>query len=243
MWAQWVPFARAALYMNGQWEAGSRDDEAIEKALFGRVTPYTEVTYILQEKVQRPDLPQKWFHDMRDCLFVPANLSALILRAAKEAPSFPEDIDQALTLIDEKLAAWTPETPFEERCLAGMYGASAIVSAANKVIKAGRGYQRYYLRASEMQFVSADVTAQLLGRVSGLFRAAAAEFETAALVFGAAVNGTGHSPNDIIFMRQNAGLLSRIAGLIDSYIPTLSRIPLPRFERIIDRVVTGTPIL
>ncbi len=243
MWAQWVPFARAALYMNGQWEAGSRNDEAIEKALFGRITPYTEVTYILQEKVQRPDLPQKWFHDMRDCLFVPANLSALILRAAKDAPSFPEDIDQALTLIDEKLAAWTPETPFEERCLAGMYGATAIVSAANKVLKAGRGYQRYYLRASEMQFISADVAAQLLGRLSGLFRSAAAEFETCALVFGAAVNTTGHAPNDVVFMRENACLLSRIADLIDSYIPTLSRIPLPRFERIIDRVIIGKPIL
>ncbi len=239
MWAQWVPFARGALYMNGQWEAGTRCDEAIEQALFGRVTPYTEVTYLLQEKVQRPDLPQDWFHKMRDCLFSPSHLSALLEKAGTEKPSFPEDIDRALIEIDEKLAAWTPETPFEEKCLTGMYGAAAIVRAANEVLKAGRARDSFYVRAASLQFVSADTAAQLLSRLSGMYRRAAAEFLAAEQVYGRALRGTGHTKTDLILIKDSASVLSRIANLIDGYIETISRIPLPRFERIVNCAIQG----
>ena len=58
MWPQWSAFARAALYMNGELDPGAECDEAIEQKLFGRITPYTEVTHLLQNDIQRSDLSQ-----------------------------------------------------------------------------------------------------------------------------------------------------------------------------------------
>ena len=243
LWPQWSAFARAALYMNGELEPGAECDEAIERKLFGRVTPYTEVTHLLQNDIQRSDLSHKWFMAMRDSLFLTNGLMTLIDRAAKEAPAFPEDIDRVLPVIEEKLAGWTPETEFEAHCLAGMNGTAAIVRASNAITKAGRGYQRCYRRACELQFTSKTTAAQLLDRLAGLFRTAATEVLAARRIFAGAIAGTGHPVHDLKLMEVNAGKLSLIAALLEEYSLKLDRIPLPRFEQIIDCAIKGTPIV
>lgn len=243
VWPQWAAFARAALYMNGRIERGEQADEAIEMALFGRITPYTEVTHLIQNDIQRSDLSHKWFMAMRDSLFLINGLNTLIRRAADEAPAFPEDIDRVLPVIEEKLASWTPASAFEEHCLAGMNGTAAIIRASNAITKAGRGYQTCYRRAADLQFTSKTTSAQLLNRLAGLFRTAAAEVLAARLIFEGTLSGTGHTRNDLKLMEANAGKLQRIAGLIEGHTAALDRIPLPRFERIIDCALKEAPLL
>ena len=62
-------------------------------------------------------------------------------------------------------------------------------------------------------------------------------------IFAGAISGTGHPVNDLKLMEVNAGKLSQIAALLEEYTLKLDRIPLPRFEQIIDCAVKGTPIV
>ena len=242
MWAQWVPIARSGLFMNGKFEAGARDDEKIENALFGRVTPYTRVTYLFQNEIQRKDIPFTWFQNMRGGLFSPERLLDLLTLAWKQQPSFPEEFDKTLDAIDEDLLTWTPETAFEERCRCGMVGNAAMVRAANEIIKAGRAY-RLYARAAELQFKANDSATQLVDKTAGAFRRAAAEVSAFAAVYSEALNGTGHTKFDLERLKNTSFYLEDVADRLDAYSQTIARIPLPRFERILDSVIKGTYIM
>ncbi len=243
IWAQWSAFARAALYMNGQLEAGAECDEAIEMLLFGRITPYTEITHIIQNDIQQSSISHKWFIAMRESLFLANGLNTLITRTANEAPDFLENIDRVLPVIEEKLAGWTPENTFEEYCLTAMNSIAAMIRAANSIAKAGRAYSVCYKRAAELQFISKIAASQLVNRLAGLYRTAAAEATAARRIFADCMQGTGHTSADLDLMETNISLLNRIAELLEGYTSKIDRIPLPRFEKIIDCAIKRIPIL
>ena len=87
---------------------------------------------------------------------------------------------------------------------------------------------------------SAEAASQILDRVAGDFRAAAVEVSTAAAIHATALKPIGHSTNDLIRMQEVANVLEEIADTIDRWNETCARIPLPRFDRILDHAVNGT---
>ncbi len=239
MWAQWSCIARSGLYMSGLFPAGGRDDEMIERALFGRVTPYTEITYLLQDEIQRVDLDFKWCMNMREALFQQPHLEKLIREAMQEAPAFPEEHDAVLREIGEKLGEWTPESPFEEHCLKAMYGVTELIRAANEIVRAARDFKALYVRAAEVQFEHPDVSRQLLRRFIAGFRRAACEVENCRCGFENVLSGIGHTKNDLVRLNETARLVSCIADELQKRDGTLERIPLPRLEIILEHVFQG----
>lgn len=239
MWAQWVPIARSGLYMNGHLPAGSRDDTAIEMALFGRITPYTEITYALQEEIQRSDILNDWFHNMRNMLFNPKLLPNLLKDIRKENADFFLSFPPILAKLQEKLDAWVPRGAFETNCAAAMAAVLAQIQAATAVATALHGYT-LYAQAARIQFAAPAEAVQLLEQVADSFRLARSELQNTKTVLAAAILPTGHTTNDLMRLELTADTLEKTAELLLSYSNTISRIPLPRFDRIIDSAAKGT---
>ena len=238
MWAQWVPIARSGLYMNGQLSAGSRDDEAIEKALFGHITPYTEITYALQEEIQRSDIDNDWFQKMRDVLFQPKLLPSLLEKIRTENADFFLSFPPILDALQEKLDTWVPQGAFEANCAAAMAAVLAMIRAATAVATALHSY-KCYAQAAKIQFVQPAEAAQILEQIIGAFHRAHSELCDAKAVFAAAIRPTGHTENDLLRMELTAGALEKTMDLLRAYKGTIPRIPLPRFERILGNAANG----
>lgn len=242
MWAQWVPIARSGLYMNGRLPAGSRDDEAIEMALFGRITPYTEITYALQEEIQRSDIDNDWFHTMRNMLFNPKLLPSLLEKMRAENADFFLSFPPILAKLRGKLDTWVPQGAFEANCAAAMAGVLALIQAATAVVTALHCY-KYYAKAAKIQFECPDEAAQILDQIIGAFRQAHSELCSAKAIFAAAILHTGHTKNDLLRMDLTAGAIEKSMELFYSHKNTITRIPLPRFERILDSTAKGNFLL
>jgi len=240
MWAQWVTFARGGLYMDGKLEARERNDELIENALFGRVTPYTELTYDIQNEIQGNDSVWTWYGPMRASLYSPNTIVKLYERF-KAAPNtdFFHGYIPTVEKLEKKLYTWIPQGQFEINCYTAMAATLEMIRAAACIMKALEGF-KLYRKAAEIQFDSAEAASQILDRVAGDFRAAAVEVSTAAAIHATALKPIGHSTNDLIRMQEVANVLEEIADTIDRWNETCARIPLPRFDRILDHAVNGT---
>ena len=237
LWMNWVPLARTSLFLQGKMEEGERCDEKIEQLLFGRITPYTACTYRFQNEIQRgEEIPFQWFMDMRNALFEPAYLRRLLASAQKEIPDFPDTFTAPLEKIEADMLDWIPASPFEEKCRAALGANAAMVRAACALVRAGSAY-RYYRRAAEMQFTAETVSRQLVLTVKNAFLSAAGAVRAYADSLEAAISGTGHTKNDLDRLQKTASLLDMCAEEFAETAKTLVRIPMPRFELLLDRVL------
>nr|MBQ4317908.1 hypothetical protein [Clostridia bacterium] len=110
---------------------------------------------------------------------------------------------------------------------------------ASAAVLAAFDMHKLYTRAAEVQFDSPETAAQMLDRIAGAFRRAINEIETYAAVHAKAIEPTGHSRNDLILLGETTCILEEIADILDTYRESLDRIPLTRFERIVDRAING----
>ena len=243
MWAQWTTFARAGLYMDGRLEARERNDTLIETALFGRVTPYTELTYDIQNQIQGDDHYRQWYGPMRSMLFSADAVLRIYgyLRADPAADFFSGYLTTADQL-ENKLNEWTPEGQFEINCYTAMAATIEMIRAAACITKA-LDSNKLYRRAADVQFDSPEAAAVMLGRVAGGFRTAAEAVRTAAAVHAEAIKSTGHTKFDLVRMRDISDKLDETAGIVDKYSETCARIPLPRFDMILGQAFGGKMII
>ena len=237
LWMNWVPLARTSLFLHGEIEEGERCDEKIEKLLFGRITPYTACTYCFQNEIQRAEeIEFQWFMDMRTALYYPKHLRDLLTNARKELPDFQNTFNAPLDKIEAAALDWIPASPFEEKCRAALAANAAMVRASCAVVNAGSAY-RYYKRAAEIQFTAETVSRQLVLTVKNAFLAAARAVRAYSDSLEAAISGTGHPKNDLAELERTASLLEACADEFAQTAKTLARIPMPRFELLIDRVL------
>ena len=242
IWAAWTAIARGGLFMNGQLSSGEAADERVEAALFGRTTPYSALTHLFQDEIQRTDLDFDWFMKLRSALFELHHLAPLLRKSMSALPSFPEEYDAVLEKAEALLASWEPESPFEARCRLGMVGVTALVRAGNALIKAGRGYA-LYKEAAEKQFTEQKEAKRLLGEVIALFAAAEAEVAAFSTTFGEVIAGTGHTEADLDRLADTRFLLALAVKELSTVLSLIEEVPLPLFERVINRISTGKPII
>ncbi len=241
-YANFVPIARAALYMNGKIKNAEPADELIEQTLFGRITPYSEITHILQEEVQgeiqKRDLHVVWYSTMRGMLFNPAALSVMLTRLQTLPSEFLADIPASLDKIDGLLASWHAEGKFEERCRAAMENVLSLIRAALSVTDALLGY-RDYAEAARGQYEEPCKAAKLLDSVVCRFIAAAAEVRRAAVVNSALGKETMQAYADDEKIARVAEVLDTFALEINKYRQTMARVVLPRFDLLLGAVIEG----
>ena len=234
MWGQWTAFARGGLYMSGRLEAREENDTMIEQVLFGRETPYSAVTHLLQER-----LPYDCnFSTMRGALFLPANLMKLYEILEKGKPITVADLTDVANEALQMLAAWTPEGDFEKLCANAMYAICDMMKAADAVRRAIEGREKYR-RSAELQFEAPEAAKKLLDEVATAFLDAAEQVRAYAETHERAIACTGHTATDLVLLQETCERLEKIASLIYGEKNISDRIPLTRFERILNRAVTG----
>ena len=240
MWAQWSAFARAGLYMSGKLKAGEEhDDEKIEMALFGRVTPYTRITRVLQEEIQIPDYFVTWYQKMRGMLFYSDTLISFYKDVKRVNADFFLKYPPVIERLSKELDTWIPEGEFEKNCYTAMRAVLAILNASTAVATALYGYHDYF-RASKIQFENPSLFSQILFDIAGRFRRAKAELDTAIAVHGVAIKDIGHSKVDLERMKIVSVTLEKIAAKIEEREEMGDRIPLPRFDYLLDCAINGT---
>ncbi len=242
LWAQWTVIARAGLYMSGKWEAGTRCDEAIETALFGRVTPYTEITYILQDEIQRFDKTSQWFVDMRATIFHHTRIPAMLKRITSWSPDFLKDVPPVLEKIEAKLEGWTPLGELERLAKLSLAAIVEMIRAASATTLALNCFRAYH-QAALTQFEAPEAAGQTVIRIAGEFRKAAASVLAACRVFRAAITGTGHTRSDLIRMETCASVYADMADRLEAHAATIDTIPLVRFDKLLSSASQRTPLL
>ena len=172
------------------------------------------------------------------CLFYPSGLQSLYEYSMQSGGQRDMDFIAAAEKAEKLLDTWIPQGEFERNCCTSMYGVAAMVKASAAVL-AAFDMHKLYTKAAQVQFDSPETAAQMLDRISGAFRRAINEVEVYAAVHAKAIEPTGHSRNDLILLGETTCILEEIADIIDTFRESLDRIPLTRFERIVDRAING----
>lgn len=233
-WGQWSAFARAALYMNGTITARESCDEKIELALFGRVTPYTEISHILQDEL--PMCPQSMA--MRSALYLPKEIHKLFRMAVENGGRQLYDYAAVAQKVEQKLDSWLPQSEFERRCHQAMYGICALLRASSALLDAFNLYP-LYAQAAKIQFAQSDQAEQMLLRIIGAFRSAISQIQTYRQIHGKATAESGHTRNDLMRLSDTIQILQTMVELLQEEADFIRQIPLVRFEMLLERAVDG----
>ena len=97
-----------------------------------------------------------------------------------------------------------------------------------------------YTEAAKRQFEDKDFALSVLKKMQDAFDAAIVAMEAYRETHAWAIEKTGHTRNDLTLLSETAEILARIKGLLADEARVVDRIPFTRFERILDRAISGT---
>lgn len=243
LWGQWTAFARGGLYMNGRIEAREENDELIEEVLFGRKTPYSEVTRLLQDKLPYAEeiSYNKSYFAMRKALFVPASLIDLY-NYLEEDKSFSIDMRAVANEAKELLDTWVTEGDFELLCKNAHYAICDMIIAADALCRALKRREDY-TRAALLQFENKDSAYEILTSIEDDFKSAIDYIKAYSVTLERAIMKTGHTRTDLILLGRTCDRLEIIANAINDAKMGVGLIPIPRFERILNLAAKGEYII
>ncbi len=240
LWCQWSTFARAGLYMTGKLEARERNDELIEKTLFGRVTPYTSIVYMLHEVIVKHNLDHNWSPRLKNCLFTAPALRTALLEAI-EKPAFVDDMDNTLKEIQEKLGNWTPADDIENYCMASMLSLHDMLRAGLELVKAFAKRDELYSKAAALQFSYPELAGQYLSKFIGGIRSAIETAVAARESYAWNLELVNVDKCDIQRMDLMIDLLCEIADTIEKAFDNFERVPIPLLDKTIIGVIDRNP--
>ena len=220
--------------MTGDLEAREQNDALIEERLFGRQTPYSAVTRIFQY-----DTPyDPFFNMMRDALYSQKSFRKLYTCLHELDNVRKVDFLAAADKAEALLKTWIPENAFEENCRLAMLAICDMMRAASALLTALDMAPRYN-DAAKCQFEDPDNARAILAEMR-------AKLDNAILAIGkyskaheSAIKNIGHSKDDLVRLSETQGVLARLKDLLSGAEAALDRIPLTRFERLLDRAIEG----
>lgn len=227
IWANLYPVVRAGLYLTNR----PFDDDAVEEILFGRKTPYTAVTHLLQDEMPFDGFDYDWFVSARFALYDHPTFRHVMCRAAKEMPTFTRHFEELADKAEAMLADWVPASETENRALTAMNAVIAVLRAQNALVEAGKT-AAVYAAAAKLQFTAPAVSRQMLCRVSGAFRLAAEKTAAYRRIHAIAIEHSGHTENDLGVLSSIEATLRQIADKVD-YAGDNIDIPYVRFLTLI----------
>ena len=237
LWGQWTAFARGGLYMTGRLSAREENDDLIEETLFGRKTPYSAVTHVLQD-----DVPfDPFFGMMRNALYKPEALRKLYTCLHELDGVRKIDFYAATDKAEALLAEWTPTGDFEKNCRLSMFAICDMMRAARTLL-AALDTTKEYTEAAKRQFEDKAFARSVLKKMHDAFDAAILSIEKYKGTHERAIEKTGHTRCDLARLTETEDILHRIKALLAEE-ALVERIPFKRFDRILDRATMGKFII
>ncbi len=240
LWCQWSAFARAGLFMTGKLKARERNDELIEKTLFGRVTPYTSIVYMLHDVIAKHNLDHNWSPRLKNCIFGVSSLRTALLEAMNK-PAFVDDMDETLKEIQRKLYGWTPLDDIENYCLVSMLSLHDMLRAGLELVKAFAARDELYSKAAELQFKNTELAGQYLGKFISGVRRAIEEVINARESYAWNLELVNVDKCDVARIDLVIDLLCEIADTIENAFDSFEKIPLPLLEKTVIGIIDRNP--
>lgn len=254
LWGQWSALARAGLFMTGDLKNQEQDDEKIERAIFGRVTPYTAITRTIQDEIHQPIID--WYaaangkatvtqcSPLRRFLFIPNEFRSVLVNTAFRSLIDYDVINKAIDKCDALLKTWTPEGAFEERCFISMTSIVSMMRAAFALHKAAADCRKYYTVAAEKQFTEPDEAKKLVINFAEGFKAANEQIDIYREDILRLIECTGHTATDLLKLDVIMDLIDSLVDYLEDFAmtDTFDRIPLPAFEYLLDWIVCLSPL-
>ena len=162
IWSALVPAARAALWLNGTWKSDEAEETQVEKALFGRVTPYTRIVQRL--RALQMHMSERWHIRLpQDALY---RLNCMLTLLNMPADFWCGTIAlyrEAIPQMERELEAWKPATESKRYAHGALWSVVTNVRAALALMEASQS-RVLYRKAAEVQFTDRDAfRAQLSG--------------------------------------------------------------------------------
>ncbi len=247
LWAQMVPIARAGLYMSGGWQPGTDDEPAVENALFGRITPFTKLTRLLQNKCQTPIyVVMELFPNVpRNAIYQNYQLALFIKTASKTAARLLPTWQEGLNEAREIFAAWEPASSTEERCRDAMGMAIDNVAAAYAILLASDTAFRLYHEAALGQFDDPTGCATKLGEAAEGFDGVFPCLDKVAESVRKVAEASGYPIMDVDMIAERkaeiAALQAEIRALAKG-VAEATCVPIPAWRKLVDKAIRREPI-
>ncbi len=249
LWGQWSALARAGLFMTGDLKNQEQNNEKIERAIFGKVTPYTEITRTIQNEIHQPVID--WIakakgkasimqcSPLRRFLFIPNEFKNVLVNTAVESFIDYDVINKAIDKCDALLKTWTPEGAFEERCFISMTSIISLMRASFALHKAAADCGKYYTPAAEKQFSSPNEAKELVLKFVDGFKSASELIKVYKVDMARLIDCTGHTATDLVRLDYILSLINEFTTLLEEYVNNgkFSRIPLPAFQYLLNYIV------
>ena len=244
LWGQWTVFARSGLFMAGKYDKETCNDEMLEKAIFGRVTPYTEIMHVIQNEIHT-----LWAHPChgilyREFMFGKNAYTNIIKNISREKPDVAVKAEAAVAKIEALLETWTAEGEFEERCRAYLVSIAALIKADFAVYGAFEA-KNIYREAANMQFTDNQKAKELTLKFAEGFSHAAELTKEYIPTLRAFVDLVPtHTATDFIKLERNLKYTENMADIIKEFAlsDSFERIPLPALECVVDKALNGNVI-
>ena len=229
IWGQWSTIARAGLYMNGRFEAKKRNDEVIEKALFGRITPYTEIMYIIQKEIHSIFRSPEMVSYGRRMLFLKSVYLSEAKVSIENRDEYFEKAAAPIAKIEKLLEGWNTENEFEVRCKADLISVVGMMKATFAIKTAFGACRRLYTEAAIKQFSSPEEAGALALEFAAGFDTAAGLMREYRITLEKLISRTAHTETDLLRLDASIGYTEALSKLIKDRVssPSFARIPLP----------------
>ncbi len=244
IWGQWSSIARAGLFMKGEFEAGKPNDEQIELAVFGKLTPYTEIMHIIQNEIHILADHITHTSHFRTALFLKERYMDSALAALNDPEDLGAKANVAIKKIEKSFAGWTPENEFEKRCYADIASVIKMMKAAFALRTAFYNSVTIYNDAAKIQFSDPAAAKELVLRFAEGFSSAVDEMRAYRKALENLIACTAHTPTDLIKLDSTTGYTEKMAATIKDLAESLSfaRIPLPAINYVLEWVLDDAVI-
>lgn len=237
LWANLVPVVRAGLYMSGRWDPAVPEEAQVEPIIFGRVTPYTQVTHVLRDATCAPGrFPWHW--PSHAVVHAELALRMLVSPEGTFVTRF-EDYERGADAADALLDAWQPANDVEDRAKRAMRAVVAAVRASREMIRLA-GSRGLWRQAAEEQFcggqydpcgIFGENLEQMLLRIDS----ARTAHRDAADAFLAGIEGTGISDIPVLIQKRLLAMLDELYDRVSAFLtdPGLRDVAIPAWYELV----------
>ncbi len=215
LWSALVPLARAGLWMQGRWEYGKTEEEQVEQALFGRMTPYTRIVEQLRD-IQMHNLRKGELSLPQDALYQLPSMLKLLNRPIGFWDDTIALYNEALPQIKADLEAWVPVSAQEKYAHAALCSVVTNVRAATLLMEVSRA-RTIYREASLKQFSDPAAFLMLLEEFCGRIRQAIEGLRDSIAARVDSTCNTGITQQDIAWQYDLIAYLEKILSRLAIY--------------------------
>lgn len=242
IWGQWSALARAGLYMSGKLDKEDADEQ-IEKAVFGRITPCTEIVHIIQNEIHSCFEWPGFAAQLRQSLFIKDMYfsGAIIDDDGRDKTALTKE---PIERIEKLLEGWIPENEFERRCRINFVSIVGMMKAAFALRAAFFAQKELYTAAAKKQFSEPETAGKLILRFAEGFSFAAEQMKSYRKDLEALISCTAHTATDLIKLDNTIGYTEKMASTIQGFAeaPSFEGIPLPAINYVLEWVLDDVVI-